>query len=59
MTEGAAARFARVFTFTDGLLHSGEQPGIGVDLDPVAAAVFPYQTANLPDNRLADGTVHD
>ena len=51
--------FQTSFTFADGLLHPGEQPGIGVELDLGAAAAFPYKTAYLPYNRLADGTVHD
>ncbi|MEV0155206.1 D-mannonate dehydratase ManD [Micromonospora sp. NPDC050686] len=51
--------FRQSFTFTDGYLHPGEQPGIGVELDEQAAAGFPYQPAYLPFNRLKDGTVHD
>jgi mannonate dehydratase len=51
--------FRQSFTFTDGYLHPGEQPGIGVDLDEAAAARFPYVQAYLPFNRLRDGTVHD
>jgi mannonate dehydratase len=47
------------YTFTDGLLHPGEQPGLGVALDEVLAARFPYSPAYLPVNRLADGTMHD
>ncbi|GIJ80453.1 D-mannonate dehydratase [Micromonospora phaseoli] len=51
--------FRQSFTFTDGYLHPGEQPGLGVELDSEAAARFPYQPAYLPFNRLKDGTVHD
>ena len=51
--------FAQSFTFADGLLHPGEQPGLGVELDVDEAGRYPYQTAYLPYNRLADGTVHD
>ncbi|MBD8485805.1 D-galactonate dehydratase family protein [Frigoribacterium sp. CFBP 8759] len=51
--------FEQSFTFEDGMLHPGEQPGIGVELDERAAAAFPYAQAYLPYNRLADGTVHD
>ncbi len=47
------------YTFTDGLLHPGDAPGLGVELDEVLAARFPYSPAYLPVNRLADGTVHD
>ena len=46
-------------TFTDGLLHPGGQPGLGVTLDIAGAGEYPYQTAYLPFNRLKDGTVHD
>ncbi|MER5454598.1 D-mannonate dehydratase ManD [Micromonospora sp. NPDC002389] len=51
--------FRQSFTFADGYLHPGEQPGIGVELDEEAAARYPYQPAYLPFNRLMDGTVHD
>ncbi|NQW85795.1 MULTISPECIES: D-mannonate dehydratase ManD [unclassified Frigoribacterium] len=51
--------FQQSFTFEDGMLHPGEQPGIGVELDERAAAAYPYAQAYLPYNRLADGTVHD
>jgi len=51
--------FQQSFTFTDGLLHPGGQPGLGVTLDVDAAGKYPYQTAYLPFNRLRDGTVHD
>jgi mannonate dehydratase len=51
--------FHQSFTFQDGYLHPGEQPGLGVDLDEVTAARFPYEPAYLPFNRLHDGTVHD
>lgn len=51
--------FQQSFTFTDGYLHPGDQPGIGVELDVDEAGKYPYQQAYLPYNRLADGTVHD
>ena len=41
------------------LLHPGDEPGLGVEVDEDAAATFPYEPAYLPVNRLADGTVHD
>jgi mannonate dehydratase len=46
-------------TFSDGYLHPGENPGLGVELDTDEAGKYPYVTAYLPFNRLADGTVHD
>jgi mannonate dehydratase len=61
MAHGAAtnAVFQQSFTFADGMLHPGDQPGLGVTLDVDEAGKYPYQTAYLPYNRLADGTVHD
>ncbi|MGW4500746.1 D-mannonate dehydratase ManD [Micromonospora sp. NPDC004336] len=61
MRHGALTNevFRQSFTFTDGYLHPGEQPGLGVELDEEAAAKFPYVPAYLPFNRLQDGTVHD
>ncbi|GAA0961717.1 D-mannonate dehydratase ManD [Frigoribacterium faeni] len=51
--------FEQSFTFEGGMLHPGEKPGIGVELNEQAAAAHPYAQAYLPYNRLADGTVHD
>ncbi|HLR96635.1 MAG TPA: D-mannonate dehydratase ManD [Jiangellaceae bacterium] len=51
--------FQTSYTFTDGLLHPGDNPGLGVVLDEQAADQFPYTPAYLPVNRLLDGTVHD
>jgi mannonate dehydratase len=51
--------FRPAFTFSDGHLHPGDTPGIGVDLDEELAAAHPYQAAYLPVNRLQDGTLHD
>ncbi|CAM3281689.1 D-mannonate dehydratase ManD [Occultella aeris] len=51
--------FRHAYTFSDGHLHPGEAPGIGVELDAELAAAHPYQQAYLPTNRLQDGTVHD
>ena len=51
--------FRTSYRFADGLLHPGEAPGLGVELDDDAAAHFPYDPAYLPINRLRDGTMHD
>lgn len=61
MQHGAKtnAVFQQSFTFTDGYLHPGDNPGLGVELDVDEAGTYPYETAYLPYNRLADGTVHD
>jgi mannonate dehydratase len=51
--------FEQSFTWNDGMLHPGNKPGLGVELDVDEAGKYPYETAYLPYNRLADGTVHD
>ncbi|HSB96662.1 MAG TPA: D-mannonate dehydratase ManD [Spongiibacteraceae bacterium] len=58
-TEATDAVFPHAYTFADGYLHPGKQPGLGVDIDEVLAARFPYARAYLPVNRLEDGTLHD
>jgi mannonate dehydratase len=50
--------FPHGYSFKDGLMHPGDQPGIGVDIDEKLAAEFPYQRAYLPVNRKLDGTMH-
>jgi mannonate dehydratase len=50
--------FPHTYRFADGMLHPGEGPGLGVELDETLAATFPYQRAYLPTNRKLDGTVH-
>jgi mannonate dehydratase len=51
--------FPHAYTFSGGVMHPGDAPGLGVDLDEGLAATFPYQPAYLPIARLADGTMHD
>ncbi len=58
-TAETDAVFPHAYSFADGLLHPGEAPGLGVDIDEVAAAKFPYRRAYLPVARLQDGTMHD
>lgn len=58
-TDLTNAVFRHAYTFTDGHLHPGEAPGLGVELDEELAAAHPYEPAYLPVNRLQDGTVHD
>jgi mannonate dehydratase len=50
--------FPHHYTFADGLMHPGDTPGLGVDIDEDLAATFPYQRAYLPLARLMDGTLH-
>lgn len=51
------AVFPHGYSFRDGYLHPGDQPGIGVDIDEDLAAKFPYNPKQLPIARLRDGTV--
>jgi mannonate dehydratase len=50
--------FPHSYTFQDGMMHPGEQPGLGVEIDEALAARYPYQRAYLPINRKLDGTMH-
>jgi len=58
-TAETDAVFPHAYSFADGLLHPGEAPGLGVDIDEAEAAKFPYRRAYLPVARLPDGTMHD
>jgi mannonate dehydratase len=52
--------FQTSYTFENGLLHPGDNPGLGVEYDDDLAATFEYTPAYLPVNRLQiDGTIHD
>lgn len=50
--------FPHAYSFQDGLMHPGEKPGLGVDIDEVLASKYPYHRAYLPVNRKLDGTMH-
>lgn len=50
--------FPHGYSFRDGAMHPGNQPGLGVDIDEALAAKYPYQRAYLPVNRKLDGTMH-
>src|SRR5882757_6792261 len=50
--------FPHAYTFSDGAMHPGDAPGLGVDIDEALAAQFPYRRAYLPVNRKLDGTLH-
>lgn len=60
---GHRAEALQVFTpgysFRDGYMHPGDQPGLGVTFDEEAAARFSYEPRYLPVNRRRDGSVHD
>lgn len=56
-TEETDAVFPHAYSFKDGYLFPGEQPGHGVDIDEKLAKKYPYKPAYLPVNRLQDGTM--
>jgi mannonate dehydratase len=58
-TDDTDAVFPHAYSFSDGYLHPGDQPGLGVDIDEDLALKYPYRRAYLPVNRLEDGTMHD
>lgn len=49
--------FPHGYRFEDGYMHPGETPGHGVEIDEALAAKYPYEPAQLPVARLADGTL--
>jgi mannonate dehydratase len=49
--------FSHAYSFSDGFLHPGDSPGLGVEYDEKLAAKFPYERAYLPINRKLDGTM--
>lgn len=51
--------FPHGYHYEDGYLHPSEEPGLGVDIDEVEAARYPYRAASLPVARLEDGTMHN
>jgi mannonate dehydratase len=50
--------FPHAYRFEGGMLHPGESPGLGVDIDEKLAGTYPYERAYLPVARRLDGTVH-
>jgi mannonate dehydratase len=58
-TPETDAVFPHAYSFSDGMLHPGEAPGLGVDIDEDLAAKYPYQRAYLPVARRLDGSMHD
>ena len=58
-TTETDAVFPHAYTFSDGYLHPGEAPGLGVDIDETLAARYPYRPAMLPINRLEDGSMYN
>ena len=56
-TPETDAVFPHAYRFVDGLLHPGDAPGHGVDIDEALAAKYPYAPRQLPVARLTDGTM--
>ncbi len=56
-TAETDAVFPHAYRFADGLMHPGDAPGLGVDIDEALAGEYPYSRAYLPVNRLQDGTM--
>src|SRR5258707_6242653 len=40
--------FPHSYTFGEGMMHPGDAPGLGVDMDEKLAATYPYRRAYLP-----------
>jgi mannonate dehydratase len=57
-TPETNAVFPHGYRFAEGMMHPGDAPGLGVDIDEDCAAGYPYKPAYLPVNRLEDGTLH-
>ena len=57
-TPETDAVFPHAYRFENGAMHPGDKPGLGVDIDEILAAQYPYDRAYLPVNRKLDGTVH-
>ena len=58
-TAETDAVFPHHYTFDQGMMHPGDAPGLGVDIDEELAAKYEYKRAYLPVNRLEDGTAFD
>jgi len=56
-TDETDAVFPHAYSFDDGMMHPGEAPGLGVDIDEDLAATYNYKRAYLPVARLEDGTL--
>jgi len=56
-TDDTDAVFPHAYSYEKGMMHPGDQPGLGIDIDERLAAQYPYKRAFLPVNRLEDGTM--
>jgi len=57
-TEETDRVFPHGYSFSGGMMHPGDAPGLGVDIDEALAGKYPYRRAYLPINRKLDGTMH-
>lgn len=51
--------FQTAYSFSDGFMHPGDAPGLGVVFDESEAELYPYAPKYLPVNRRLDGSMHD
>jgi mannonate dehydratase len=58
-TPETDAVFPHAYTFADGMMHPGDKPGLGVEIDEELAVKYEYKRAFLPVNRLEDGTMYN
>ena len=58
-TPETDAVFPHEYSFDRGMMHPGDAPGLGVDIDEELAKGYEYQRAFLPVNRLEDGTMYN
>lgn len=58
-TEETDTVFPHAYTFERGMMHPGDAPGLGVDIDEDLASRYEYKRAFLPVNRLEDGTLYN
>ncbi|WP_445191699.1 D-mannonate dehydratase ManD [Sphingomonas sp. Tas61C01] len=57
-TPETDAVFPHAYTIEGGMMHPGDEPGLGVDIDEELARGYEYKRAFLPVNRLEDGTMY-
>jgi hypothetical protein len=50
--------FPHSYTFSAGMMHPRDAPGLGVDIDEAFASTYPYVRAYLPVNRTCDFAMH-
>ena len=51
--------FRHAYSYSDGHLHPGDAPGLGIEVDEALAARHPYNPAYLPIARTRDGAMTD